>query len=779
MSRFPRPGSRARQRATAEYFATCPRGAESLLVVEMKSVGAADVQAARAGVAFSGGLEMAYRACLWSRTASRVLMPLVSFDAADGDALYEGAMAVDWAQHVRNDGTVAVDAVWDGSVVRNSHFAEIRVKDAIVDRLRAETGIRPSVRLDRPDVRVNALLRKGRVQLAIDLSGESLHRRGYREPGVQTVASLKEHLAATMLLFAGWPSIAAAGGSFLDPLCGSGTLPIEAALMAGDIAPGLMRTYFGMLGWLGHDAQLWDRLLRDARNRAERGRDYIPAIAGTDRDPRAVTLAREAVARAGLGDLVTIEQRELSEVTPPRPRDLSTGPACKWTAGSADETQACPPAGLVCTDPPYGVRLGRQEELGGLYAQFGDLLRSRFGGWRAAVLSADAGLEKRIGLGRGETHQLSNGPIACRLTIAEVRSDVSSPEPAPARDVRPAAHTVLEAAASLGVTISGSGSGAEMFSNRLRKDLRHLSKWARREGVECWRVYDEDMPEYKVAVDLYVDVEGHRFAHVAEYEAPSSIEPGAASRRLAEAVAAIPAVLDVAAENVFLKVRRRQRGASQYERQSRNGVEIFVREGSARFLVNLSDFLDTGLFLDHRLTRGMLGRLAEGRDALNLFSYTGSATVAAGLGGATSTTSVDMSATYLAWAERNLVLNGLSGGLRTHELVRADCLEWLAEAVRGTRKWGLIFLDPPTFSNSKRMGERTFDVQRDHVDLLRSAASLLADDGVLVFSTNARRFKLDARALEGLAVEDITASTIPPDFARHPGVHGCWRVTRG
>jgi 23S rRNA (guanine2445-N2)-methyltransferase / 23S rRNA (guanine2069-N7)-methyltransferase len=198
-----------------------------------------------------------------------------------------------------------------------------------------------------------------------------------------------------------------------------------------------------------------------------------------------------------------------------------------------------------------------------------------------------------------------------------------------------------------------------------------------------------------------------------------------------------------------------------------------VREGPCRLLVNFTDYLDSGLFLDHRLTRALLGELAKGRRFLNLFCYTASATVHAGLGGATSTTSVDMSNTYLDWAERNLALNGLHG--RGHELIQADVLQWL-KAGRG-RRYGLIFLDPPTFSRSKRM-EDTLDVQRDHVELIHDAAALLERDGVLIFSTNLRRFRLDRDALADFTVEDITYRTIPEDFKRNPKIHQCFHITR-
>jgi 23S rRNA (guanine2445-N2)-methyltransferase / 23S rRNA (guanine2069-N7)-methyltransferase len=320
--------------------------------------------------------------------------------------------------------------------------------------------------------------------------------------------------------------------------------------------------------------------------------------------------------------------------------------------------------------------------------------------------------------------------------------------------------------------------GVEMFANRLTKNLRHLGKWARRTGVTCWRAYDADLPDYAVAIDLYAEAAGGElWAHVAEYAPPASIDPERAQARLADIVAVVPEALAVEPERVVLKQRRRQRGTAQYERQAETGCYLTVEEGGLRFLVNLTDYLDTGLFLDHRLTRGLVRDLAADRRFLNLFAYTGSASVYAAAGGASSTTTVDMSAVYLDWAKRNMRENGFAEGAR-HRFIRADVLRWLAEeAGRAAGAYGLIFLDPPTFSNSKRMGEATFDVQRDHVGLLRQATELLAPGGEIVFSTNSRRFKLDEEALAGLAVRDVTRETIPEDFARNPRIHKCYRIT--
>jgi 23S rRNA (guanine2069-N7)-methyltransferase / 23S rRNA (guanine2445-N2)-methyltransferase len=274
-----------------------------------------------------------------------------------------------------------------------------------------------------------------------------------------------------------------------------------------------------------------------------------------------------------------------------------------------------------------------------------------------------------------------------------------------------------------------------------------------------------------MAIDVY---EGERrWVHVQEYKAPASIDERTAARRLKHALAVIPLVLEVPAEQMYCKVRERQKDRGQYEKLADSGEFHQVREGPCRFLVNFTDYLDTGLFLDHRPTRLMIGKLSRGRRFLNLFGYTATATVHAALGGASATTTVDMSRTYLDWAERNFSLNGLDAA--RHHLLRADVIQWLDQPT--IDRFGLVFLDPPTFSRSKRM-EGALDTQRDHATLIRKTVELLSSDGVLLFSTNYQRFKLDREALADLNVEDITRRTIPKDFERNPKIHQCFQITR-
>lgn len=716
------------------FFATCPKGLEGLLADELRSLGAVAVKETRAGVAFSGPLALGYRACLWSRLASRVLLPLAQFPAASPEALYAGVQTLNWDDHLGVDNTLAVDFTTSGSAITHSQYGALKVKDAIVDQLRARHGARPSVDRERPDVRVNVYLHNDEATLNLDLSGESLHRRGYRAQGM--AAPLKENLAAALLLRAQWPAIAERGGPLIDPMCGSGTLPIEAALMAADIAPGLLRPHFGFLYWRGHDADAWAPLMAEAQARREAGLGKLPPIRGFDHDRAAVHAALENVARAGLQKHVHIERRELAACVP--------------------ETSAAP--GLVIANPPYGERLGEQPELPALYAALGEAMKRCYAGFHAAVFTANPELGKHLGIRARRMHALYNGALEGKLLHFDLQPEWYMRE-----------RKLIETLAS----IDELDAGAQMFANRLRKNLKQLGKWAQREGVTCYRVYDADMPEYNLAVDLYQDTDGRRFAHVQEYEAPASIDERSAHRRLRGALAAAVLVLAIPAEHVFLKVRKRQKGHAQYEKLAETGEFHEIQEGACHLLVNFTDYLDTGLFLDHRMTRALVGRLAHGRHVLNLFGYTGTASVHAARGGALSTTTVDMSNTYLDWARRNFTLNDM--GLRQHELIQADVLVWLRQ--NRQRRYGLIFLDPPTFSRSKRM-EDTLDVQRDHVALINDAAALLEHDGVLIFSTNNRRFRLDTDALSALEIEDITRATLPEDFRRNPRIHQCFQIRR-
>ena len=707
-----------------KFFVACAKGLEYLLADELVVLGATRATAATAGVNVEAPASLPYRAMLFSRLASRVLWPLAEFDCENEQDLYQGVHALDWAEHLAPEGSLAVDAHVSGPVLTHERYAAQRVKDAVVDRLRARFGVRPSVDTEAPDLRLNFVLRKGRGFLSVDLGGGALHKRGWRQS--QGDAPLKENLAAAVLLRGQWPRLHAEGGGLLDPMCGSGTLLIEGALMAADEAPGLLR-WRGVAPsrWLGFDAAAWQALEAEARERATAGRASLkPVFFGADSDPKALHSALANADRAGLADLIRFDRRPVSALAaPPMPR------------------------GLVVCNPPYDQRLAADANL---YRELGASLQAQVPEWRAALLCGNEDLARATGLRASKTYTVFNGALECSLLVCD---PLRPPERAP----RPA---------------QALSAGATMVANRLRKNLRHLKSWRQRNGIDCFRAYDADLPEYAAAIDVYQEDAGERrlFLHVQEYAAPESIPEADSKRRFGELLAALHEVFELPREQVQVKTRARGRGGSKYGRMDQSGNFFTVSEGAVRLQVNLQDYLDTGLFLDHRPLRLRIGREARGKRFLNLFCYTGAATVHAVVGGAVASTSVDLSATYLDWAGRNLALNERHGS--AHRLVQADAMAWL-ERDRGL--YDLVFCDPPTFSNSARAED--FDTQRDHVRLLQAAMARLAPDGLLLFSNNFRRFKLDEAALAPFArVREISRDTIDVDFERNPRIHRAWEL---
>lgn len=727
-----------------ELYLTCPKGLEGLLAEEAATLGLADVREHTAAVRGEATLETAYRLCVWSRLANRVLLVLKRFQMKNAEDLYHGVREVEWADHLEPTGTLAVEFSGHGSGIDNTHFGALKVKDAIVDSLRAPDGQRPGVDKLNPDLRIHLRLDRGEAILSLDLSGHSLHQRGYRLQ--QGAAPLKENLAAAILIRAGWPRLAAEGGALADPMCGVGTFLVEAAMIAADLAPNLRRERWGFSGWLGHVPAVWRKVHDEASARAREGLSRKPTwIRGYEADPRLIQPARNNIERAGLSDWIKVYQGEVATFEP-RP----------------DQNQK----GLVVCNPPYGERLGDEASLVYLYQHLGERLRQACLNWQAAIFTAAPDLGKRMGIRSHKQYAFWNGALPCKLLLLDVIPQQFVTGERRTGPVDPASQANDQPSAPVPAAAEAArlSEGAQMFANRLQKNLVKLGKWARREGIGCYRVYDADMPEYAFAIDLY-----QGWVHVQEYAAPKSIDPQKAQARLFDALAAIPVALGVDPKQVVLKRRERQSGTRQYERQGTQGAFMEVTEAGARLLVNLTDYLDTGLFLDHRPLRTRIQREAEGKRFLNLFCYTGAATVHAAKGSARSTTSVDLSRTYLDWARRNLALNGLS---ERHQLVQSDVMTWL-EADRG--EYDLIFIDPPTFSNSKRM-EGVFDVQRDHVRLLDLAMARLATGGVLYFSNNFRRFVMDEGIAGRYAVEDISRHTIDPDFARNERIHRAWRI---
>ncbi len=722
-----------------QFFITCPKGLEALLEDELKGFGAQRLKQTQAGVEVEAELEFAYRTCLWSRLANRVLLLLGQVDATSADQLYDGVKAISWLQHLRSGGTLTVDFNGKNPAINNTHFGALKVKDAIVDSVREQTGSRPSVDKRRPDLRVNVHLRRDKAQIAIDLSGESLHRRGYRQ---QTgAAPMKENLAAALLIRAGWGT-ENAPNVLVDPMCGSGTLLTEAVMISADIAPGLLRKSYGFDRWLQNQPTTWNALRAEAVERREQGLQRLNArFYGFDADAKVLESAADNTEVLGLSDAIQFNRADLSMVRNPLKSDEDS-------------------SGLLITNPPYGERLGEVSTLRFLYKELGDLLKREFAGWKAGIFTSNPDLCKLTGLKADKIYRLFNGPLASQLLLFTVYQRVETqPEEVSESDTDEASI----------VANTGDGyqsEGAQMLENRLRKNVKALSRWVKREGVQAYRAYDADIPEYAVAIDCYAD----QFV-IQEYAPPANVDSVKAFKRLQDAINVVARVFEVGTDAITLKQRKRQQGTSQYQRQSDQGQTHRINEYGCDLEVNLRDFLDTGLFLDHRPVRKLIQQSAKGARYLNLFCYTATASVHAARGGARSTTSVDMSATYLDWAKRNFALNGFTG--KEHQFIQEDCIRWL-ERPKSDR-FDLIFMDPPTFSNSKRMSD-VLDVQRDHQKLIRGAMSLLSPEGKLIFSNNYRRFKIDAELYETFEIKDITAQTIDPDFKRNPRIHSCFLI---
>ncbi|KAE8440052.1 MULTISPECIES: bifunctional 23S rRNA (guanine(2069)-N(7))-methyltransferase RlmK/23S rRNA (guanine(2445)-N(2))-methyltransferase RlmL [Halomonadaceae] len=722
------------QTAPLNLLATCPKGIEGLLADELTALGAEPGKTTVAGVYFSADQATAYRVCLWSRLANRVILLLARESLVETAEQVRNVVArIAWSQHLAPGKTLAVDFHGRSDHIRHTRFGAQTVKDGVVDALQLGGRERPNVDTKAPDLRIYAHLHRANLSLGIDLSGDSLHRRGYRRDVGH--APLKENLAAALLVRAGWTERAKAGEPLIDPLCGAGTLLIEAALMASDQAPNLNRERFGFHGWAGHQDAVWSELKREAEARASIGRKRCKTeLIGFDQSPAALTAAKSNAMRAGIPALITLHGQSLAQLH--RPETLT-----------AEQ-------GLLITNPPYGERLGELPELVRLYAQLGEKAKALFPGWTLALFTGNPDLGHRLGLRAHKQHALKNGALDAKLLLMEI----ASARPAPKQSGEPTDAGVVPQASR--TTTSTVSENAKMFANRLAKNQKRLKKWLKQSGETCYRLYDADMPEYALAVDRYGDR-----VHVQEYAAPSSVNPSQAQKRLFDALDVLPEALGVDPSKIYVKRRERQTGAAQYQKRDASGERFEVREGSARLWVNLRDYLDTGLFLDHRPVRRMLGEMASGKRFLNLFCYTATATVQAALGGASDSVSVDMSNTYLEWARDNFALNQLEP--RLHRVVRDDCFRWLETA---NAQFDLIFMDPPTFSNSKKMRD-TLDVQRDHPRLVELAMARLAPGGTLVFSNNQRRFKLDEALSERYAVEEITARTFDPDFQRRTNLH--------
>lgn len=857
-----------------EFYASCPEGFETALADELRGMGLRQVRPLKGRVAFAGSPADAERACLWSRLASRIFVVLGRFACTDAEDLYEATRSIAWERILRAGATIAVTARGTNDELRNSHFAALRVKDALCDRMLEVEGRRPNVDTDDPDARISLTLRGNRASIQLDLSGDPLFKRLPRE-ATRTHAAhvLRPDYAALACAQGNWQEICStaltntkdamgdedtaaptdgsasadgnvpANGSvpadgsalagstaerptptlpvLIDACCAGGGVVLEAASILADRAPGLERRNWGFQSWSEHDAATWRELLNEADRRAELAKGRVARIVATDPSGDAVACARRILKAAGLADRVIFAQPDLDKIS----RKLMM-PAC---CGGE-------PRGFIFLDTTETAisKMSRVLDLAtSLHAGAcgADPVRAMLSTMPTVALTRDDLLIRTLGEPARSLRVMPNNEEAELAVFSAANGAVTAGEGNVAAEGPMPAEDAVESnvAPSPATTLIDLGDGkpcpvlipeSEQFARRLCKVAKLRRKWAQREGVTCYRVYDADLPDYSAAIDLY---EGSattpgRWLVIAEYAAPREVDPSLAEARLLDILTLAPRILQVDPDNVFAKARIRSRGGSQYGKQTggtspsgqhgkggkprggRGGSASnrpsqgagsgtpsdirtrrlpLIEEGGLTFAVNFNDYLDTGIFLDHRITRGLVREHARGkRFFLNLFAYTGTATCYAADAGVEETVTVDLSNTYLDWAERNMEQNGFVGP--DHHYVRADVMSWIRDMRQTRNRWDLIFCDPPTFSNSSKMGRRTWDVQRDHVELLVGLSRLLSREGEAIFSCNLRTFRPDIEELAraGVVLTDITDETIPEDFARNKKIHHCYLVKR-
>ncbi|TWT48683.1 bifunctional 23S rRNA (guanine(2069)-N(7))-methyltransferase RlmK/23S rRNA (guanine(2445)-N(2))-methyltransferase RlmL [Botrimarina hoheduenensis] len=739
--------------AQHELIATATFGLETLVRHEVQALGYEARVAQPGRVRFRGGDEAVRETNVWLRYAERVLIVVAEGPATDFGQLFDLARAAPVGDWVPADGAFPVRGRSHKSQLSSVPACQRIVKKALVEALREAHGVQELPETG-PEFTFEIALLDDHALLLLDTTGIGLHKRGYRR--LVGEAPLRETLAAAMVDLSRWTP----DRPFWDPFCGSGTIAIEAALRGRNLAPGLNR-WFACEAWPRLAGDAWRQLRDTARARAQ---PTLPErILATDISEEALSLARYHAQAAGVADDIHFQRRAFEDLS--SKRDY----------------------GCLVTNPPYGERLGEREAIESLYRTMPGVLR-RLRSWSHYLLSARDDFERLVGQRADKRRKLYNGRLECTLyqfhgprpprpgaiaASAEATPAIGPVAEEPAATAAPLPRAEAPPPEKPAQAFGGLRPEAERqareFANRLAARARHLRRWPTKRGITCYRLYERDIPEVPLVVDRYEDA-----LHLTEYERPHERTPAEHADWLDLMARTAAKTLEVDRSLVFLKRRERQRGDTQHTRVADERCYRIVNEGGLRFRVNLSDYVDTGLFLDHRITRDKVRQEAAGKRFLNLFAYTGSFTVYAAAGGALETTTVDLSANYLDWAEANLRLNGFQPSA-THEIVRADCREFVA-ALPNEPLFDLAVVDPPTFSNSKRLDD-DWETQRDAVPLLGALAPRMAPGGVVYFSTNFRRFHFDEGALAGYSVREISKQTVPEDF-RNQRIHRCWRLMR-
>ncbi|MGB0359509.1 MAG: bifunctional 23S rRNA (guanine(2069)-N(7))-methyltransferase RlmK/23S rRNA (guanine(2445)-N(2))-methyltransferase RlmL [Litorivicinaceae bacterium] len=683
---------------------------DDLVAEEVQKLGL-EVKGRQLGwVTAEGSLRDAYRMLMKTQVGDRVVWLLARGEALAADQFRELLRTIDWNVHLYAGASVRVDVTGKVSWLKDTRFAGQLVMDAIRDQAMIAKRPRPEYETDEPAVRIAVRFGRGHVDIGINLNRAPLNQRGYRTEGGE--APLRETLAQVMLarlkIENDQPSV------ILDPCCGSGTLLIEACMRLNRIAPQRQRPSSQLSRWTGLESISWTDLIA-----SERTKEIHTAtrFVGFDINPQAVDRARANIERAGLSEQITVEVAEIANLS----------------ASNAGITET--DTVWILANPPYGTRLGRSEDLATLYRLLGDRCKE-FKNAHLGLVTSEKDLMQALGLRSDKKWEMQAGGL--RLNIAKFALGLttehfeSQEDKDPPEEIWP-------------------------LLNRLSKNLKNRSKLLKNNEIDCYRIYDSDLPEYNVVIDQFAD-----YLHIQEYRPPKTVDPKRANHRRQLIRQWVPKHLGIPVKHAVFKERFRQTGNSQYEKRA-EPLCVDVHENGMQFEVNLTTYTDVGLFLDHRPLRRRLLESCRGLRVLNLFCYTGALSVAAAKGLARSVTSVDMSKTYLTWAHRNFEKNGLNP--KHYQFIRANVLEWLTVEPRA--EFEVILLDPPTFSNTKST-EQTLDIQRDHRELIDACSAWLAPDGVIYFSNNFKGFSLDDSVREAYVVEDMTRQSIDADFDRKP-----------
>ncbi len=704
---------------THQGYASCPKHLELLLKDELISLGAIDVAEKLSGVVFQATAEVFMRSLLWSRLANRILVLVNEIKINDSEDLYNAIYQTDWLNQVNLiPQTLAINFKGTNKELRNTQYSSQVVKDAICDKIRETSETRPDIVKSKADLSVSVVLKNNQILVYQDISGRSLHLRGYRQ--TLTAAPLKENLAAAILVRANWSELSKQGYNLIDPMCGSGTFLTEGYLMACDIAPGLTNPRYSVDTWQYFSQDKWNELMYEAKTRMIAGIETFKGqIIGADHHKNSVKITEEHAFQLNAEDVIQCQLKTFDNFAIPAKNNL-----------------------IVC-NPPYGVRL--KKNVDSTWKQLGHWLSTKAIGSKAAIMTYSKDQGFLLGFRASKTWQFYNGNLAITLIAFNVENTTKLNTPEGQQHAVPAT--------------------SQMVVNRIKKNQVKLKKWIKNNSINAYRIYDADIPEYAVAIDVY-----NNHINIQEYQAPKSIPEKKTKKRLEDAILGAQVALNIKSANVHIKTRQKQASNFQYENKQVDGSDLVIHENGRKYLVNLEKYLDTGLFLDHRWVRSYIQENSKGKSVLNLFSYTGSITVAAALGGSNNTISVDSSKTYLNWAKENFKINRMN--VFNNKLIRSDVLEYISQC---SHKFDLIFIDPPTYSNSHSR-ETDWDVQRDHKQLLLSCKRLLNESGEIIFSNNYRKFILDEELNGYFEIQDITQKSISPDFVKSKIKRVCFKL---